>query len=217
MPLQNRVTPEGEVVATPHRGLMYGNRGGPFHSPDKTLKIRHWHSKLWIACRLSFKGRQRAAMMQPNRYTELFFLDEATALAAGHRPCFECRRQEAETFAELWARAHGLSQRPRAGDMDEVLHAERVGRDGEKVTFRAPLADLPSGAFIRHAAKGTAARPYLVAGGQLLPWDHAGYAKPVARSTVHGDVEVLTPRSIVAVLSAGYCPMLHPSAAALSA
>jgi hypothetical protein len=217
MPLQNRVTPEGEIVATPHRGLMYGNRGGPFHRPDKTLKPRHWHSKLWIACRLSFKGRHRAALMMPNRYTELFFLDEATALAAGHRPCFECRRQEAEAFAQLWARAQGLAERPRAGEMDDVLHAERVGRDGEKVTFRALLVDLPSGAFIRHAAKGTAARPYLVTGSQLLAWDHAGYAAPVPRSAVRGEVEVLTPRSIVAVLSAGYCPMLHPSAEALLA
>jgi hypothetical protein len=214
MPLQNRVTPEGEVVATPHRGLMYGNRGGPFHRPDQTLKARHWHSKLWIACRLEFKGRHRE-LMQPNRYTELFFLDEATALAAGHRPCFECRRQEAETFAALWARARHLSERPRAGEMDEVLHGERVGRDGEKVTFRARLADLPSGTFIRHAAKGIASRPYLVTGSQLFAWDHAGYANPIARSTVRGEVEVLTPPSIVAVLSAGYCPMLHPSAAAL--
>jgi hypothetical protein len=215
MPLQNRVTPEGEIVATPHRGLMYGNRGGPFHRPDKTLKARHWHSKLWIACRLEFKGRHRAAMMQPNRYTELFFLDEATALAAGHRPCFECRRQDAETFAALWARSKGLAERPSAAEMNEVLHAERVGADGEKVIFRARLADLPSGAFVRYASKGPAVRPYLVTGHHLLAWDHAGYSDPLPKSAVRGEVEVLTPRSIVAVLSAGYCPMLHPSAAAL--
>jgi hypothetical protein len=217
MPLQNRVTPEGDIVATPHRGLMYGNRGGPFHRPDKTLKARHWHSKLWLACRLSFKGRHREAMMQPNRYTELFFLDEATALAAGHRPCFECRRREAEAFAALWARAQGLPERPRAGAMDEVLHAERVGRDGEKVTFRARLADLPAGTFIRHALEGAGARAYLVAGDRILAWDHAGYANPFPKSAVRGKVEVLTPRSTVAVLSAGYAPMLHPSAAALLA
>ena len=216
MPLQNRVTPEGEIVATPHRGLMLGNRGGPFHRPDRTLGARRWHSKLWIACRLQFKGRHRE-VMQPNRYTELFFLDEATALAAGHRPCFECRRQEAETFAALWARSQGLAQRPRAAEMDEVLHAERVGPGGRKVTFRARLADIPSGAFVRYAADGGALRPHLVAGTHLLAWDHAGYATPVPKSAVSDNVEVLTPRTIVAVLSAGYCPMLHPSAAALLA
>jgi hypothetical protein len=216
MPLQNRVTPEGEIVATPHRGLMYGNRGGPFHRPDQTLKPRHWHSKLWIACRLQFKGRHRE-VMQPNRYTELFFLDEATALAAGHRPCFECRRREAETFAALWARSHGLAERPRAAEMDEVLHAERVGPGGRKVTFPARLADIPSGTFVRCAADGGVLRPHLVAGNHLLAWDHVGYAKPVPKSIVSDKVEVLTPRSIVAVFSAGYCPMLHPSAAALLA
>ena len=98
MPLQNRVTPEGEIIATPHRGLMMGNRGGCFHLPDRTLGARRWATRQWIACVLEFKGRHRAAMMQPNRYTELFFLDEATALAAGHRPCFECRRRDAERF-----------------------------------------------------------------------------------------------------------------------
>jgi hypothetical protein len=217
MPLQNRVTPEGDIEATPHRGLMYGNRGGPFHRADKTLKSRHWHSKLWLACRLSFKGRHREAMMQPNRYTELFFLDEATALAAGHRPCFECRRQEAEAFARLWARAQGLNERPRAPEMDEVLHTERVGPDGRKVTFRARLADIPSGAFVRHAAGGSAPRAYLVMGNRLLAWSHAGYSALVPETSISEELEVLTPRSTVAVLSAGYAPMLHPSAAALLA
>ena len=103
MPLQNRVRPDGEIIATPHRGLLLGNRGGAFHLPDRTLGTRRWASRQWIACVLEFKGRHRAAMMQPNRYTELFFLDEATALAAGHRPCFECRRRDAERFAALWA------------------------------------------------------------------------------------------------------------------
>ena len=104
MPLQNRVTPEGEIIATPHRGLLMGNRGGAFHLPDQTLGPRRWATRQWIACVLEFKGRHRE-VMRPNRYTELFFLDEATALAAGHRPCFECRRSDAERFAELLARA----------------------------------------------------------------------------------------------------------------
>jgi hypothetical protein len=154
-------------------------------------------------------------MMQPNRYTELFFLDEATALAAGHRPCFECRRQEAEAFARLWARAHGLPQRPRAPEMDEVLHAERVGSGGSKVTFRARLADIPSGAFVRWATDKGLPRACLVMGGQLLAWDHAGYSARVSGAAISEEVEVLTPRSIVAVLAAGYAPMLHPSATAL--
>ena len=118
MPLQNRVTPEGEIIATPHRGLMMGNRGGCFHLPDRTLGSRRWATRQWIACVLEFKGRHRQAMMQPNRYTELFFLDEATALAAGHRPCFECRRRDAERFAALWAETRGWpapAARPRDG------------------------------------------------------------------------------------------------------
>src|SRR5215510_5847359 len=136
MPLQNRVTPEGEIIATRHRGLMMGNRGGAFHLPDKTLAPRRWATRQWIACVLEFKGRHRE-VMQPNRYTELFFLDEATALAAGHRPCFECRRADAERFADLWAKIQNGDERARAPAMDEVLHAERVDRDRKKVTFRA--------------------------------------------------------------------------------
>jgi len=114
MPLQNRVTPEGEIIATPHRGLMLGNRGGAFHLPDRTLGHRRWATRQWIACVLEFKGRHRVAMMQPNRYTELFFLDEATALAAGHRPCFECRRRDAEHFAALWGQMRGWPAPARA-------------------------------------------------------------------------------------------------------
>ena len=112
MPLQNRVTPLGELIATPERGLVYGNRGC-LHDEHGRIR-RRYATRRWIACRLEFKGRHRE-LMQPNRYTELFFLDEATALAAGHRPCFECRRQEAETFAALWARARQMPERPRDG------------------------------------------------------------------------------------------------------
>jgi hypothetical protein len=215
MPLQNRVTPEGEIIATPHRGLMMGNRGGAFHLPDRTLGTRRWASRQWIACVLEFKGRHRAAMMQPNRYTELFFLDEATALAAGHRPCFECRRAEAETFATLWSKLHGRLARAQAGEMDAVLHGERVGPDRAKVTFRARLADIPSGAFVRYTAGNPRTRSYLVEGNTLLSWGPGAYGGVVAPTSVSQELEVLTPRSIVAVLSAGYRPMLHPSAGAL--
>jgi hypothetical protein len=215
MPLQNRVTPEGEIVATPHRGLMMGNRGGCFHLPDRTLGSRRWASKQWIACVLEFKGRHRPAMMQPNRYTELFFLDEATALAAGHRPCFECRRGDAERFATLWATARGRQLRAYVPEMDEVLQAERVGPHRRKVTFAARLGDIPSGAFVLYALEGGGERPYLVVGNHLLAWEPGGYGALVASTTTRRPLQVLTPRSIVAVLSAGYRPMLHPSAAAL--
>jgi hypothetical protein len=212
MPLQNRVTPEGEIVATPHRGLMMGNRGGCFHVSDRTLGGRRWATRQWIACVLEFKGRHRATMMQPNRYTELFFLDEATALAAGHRPCFECRRRDAERFAALWAETRGWPAPARAPEMDATLHAERVGAQGRKLTYRAQLASLPDGAFVRLAEAG-AGPAYVLDNDRLLAWSPAGYeaAMPAPKRR---EVDVLTPRSIVAVLSSGYRPMVHPSAAA---
>jgi hypothetical protein len=214
MPLQNRVTPEGEIIATPHRGLLMGNRGGAFHMPERSIGSRRWATRQWIACVLEFKGRHRQ-VMQPNRYTELFFLDEATALAAGHRPCFECRRADADRFAELWTKVHGGDDRARAPAMDETLHAERVDRDRKKVTFLARRANIPSGAFVRYAQDGAQARAYLVVGDQLLAWEPAGYTALVSPTSIAEQVEVLTPASIVAVLSAGYRPMLHPSAAAM--
>jgi hypothetical protein len=211
MPLQNRVTPAGNIIATPHRGLLMGNRGGAFHLPDRTLGSRRWASRQWIACVLDFKGRHRPAMMQPNRYTELFFLDEATALAAGHRPCFECRRRDAERFAGLWAQARHWPAPARAPEMDLALQAERVGRQGQKLTFMAQLGSLPRGTFVRLSNEADA-QSYLVGDDRLLAWSPAGYANAPAL-TRRRPVEVLTPRSIVAVLSAGYRPMLHPSAA----
>ncbi len=214
MPLQNRVTPEGDIIATPHRGLFMGNRGGALHLSDRSLGARRWASRQWICCVLEFRGRHRE-VMQPNRYTELFFLDEATALAAGHRPCFECRRSDAERFAELWARTQGKVQRERAPAMDETLHAERVGTRHGKATYRARRGDIPSGAFVRYGRDGDRARPYLVVGDNLLAWHPSGYRSLVMPAEIGEEVEVLTPRSIVTVLAAGYRPILHPSAAAL--
>jgi hypothetical protein len=209
MPLQNRVTPEGEIVAVESRGLMMGNRGGALHNAERTLRRRRWVSKQWICCRLAFNGRRRT-VMAPNRYTELFFLDEATALAAGHRPCFECRRQDFIWFASLWAGAHGGGRRATAHEMDEVLQAERVNAGGGKVVWRAAAESLPSGTFVRYDGQ-----PHLVLAGWLLQWTPGGYA--ATRHRPEGKrIEVLTPRSIVAVLSAGYCPMLHPSAEVVS-
>lgn len=207
MPLQNRVTPAGDLIATPQRGLMMGNRGGAFHRLDQTLGARRWASRQWICCVLSFKGRHRK-VMQPNRYTELFFLDEATALAAGHRPCFECRRDDALRFAHAWAAARRLPERAAAPEMDQILQAERLDAHGGKKTFRSVLGDLPAGTFVRLDPPGP---DYLYDGKRLFPWSAGGYGAPQG---VPPDqpVHVLTPTSIVAVLSAGYRPMLHPSA-----
>ncbi len=209
MALQNRVTPDGEIIACQARGLMMGNRGGAFHGADKTLGRRRWASKQWICCRLEFNGRKRA-VMTPNRYTELFFLDEATALAAGHRPCFECRRQDALWFATLWARGRGPNGRATAGDMDDVLHGDRVDPTGAKVSWQADIASLPSGTFVRHDGG-----PHLLLANWLLLWSPEGYPSMATRPE-SGAFEVLTPKSIVAVLSAGYCPSLHPSTEVVS-
>lgn len=204
MPLQNRVTPEGEIVVSDARGTMMGNRGGPMHNEARMLSRRRWVSKQWICCRLEFNDRRRQ-VMAPDRYTELFFLDESTALAAGHRPCFECRRQDFLWFATLWGRGKGLVGRVTAGDMDAVLHPERVDAGGRKVVWSGDLQRLPSGTFVRHAG-----RPHLVLASWLLEWSPAGYVATHRRPDT-ATVEVITPRSIVAVLSAGYCPSLHPS------
>lgn len=211
MPLQNRVTPEGEIVATAARGSLMGNRGGAFHRPDRTLGARRWASRQWICCRLSFKGRHRV-VMSPNRYTELFFLDEATALAAGHRPCFECRREDAKAFAEAWRRARGLAEPPSAAEMDRALHDERVAADGSKRTFAAPLVDLPAGTMVRWlgASAAVVASGDRQGGVRLRPWTAGGYGPEHIAAGVRTVADVLTPETIVAVLRAGYRPSTHP-------
>ncbi len=203
MPLQNRVTPFGELVAVPARGALFGNRGGHFHTDAKTLTARRWASRQWICCVLDFKGRQRDVWGR--FYTELFFLDEPTALAAGHRPCFECRRKDAEAFAEHWRSACRLRRRPYAFEMDEVLHRERL-RGRAKRPHRRNIDGLPDGAFVALAGDAFAIR-----GNALLRWTPDGYdiRKPRPRG---GTVDVLTPPAILAVLSAGYQPCWHPSA-----
>jgi hypothetical protein len=203
MTLQNRVTPFGELVADPARGTLFGNRGGKFHRDDRTLGQRRWASRQWICCVLDFKGRQRDVWGR--YYTELFFLDEPTALAAGHRPCFECRREEAQAFAQSWQRAARLLAPPRAPAMDTVLHAERLDGNAKRL-HRLAFDDLPDGSFV--------ARPdgaFAVHGGKMLRWSPAGYSRGVARPR-GVTADVLTPPSIVAVLAAGYRPRWHPSA-----
>ncbi|HVT56615.1 MAG TPA: hypothetical protein VHD34_11295, partial [Xanthobacteraceae bacterium] len=187
MPLQNRVDPFGELIAAPARGLFFGNRGGRIHTADRKLGKRRWASKQWICCVLRFKNRQRAVWGRS--YTELFFLDEVTALAAGHRPCFECRRREANEFAARWQSAFGLGAPPRAPEMDEVLHAERLqGR--QKRLHESQAGDLPDGAMI--ALDGEA---FAVHGNSLLHWTPHGYDTRKLRLV--SVVDVLTPPVIV--------------------
>jgi hypothetical protein len=205
MPLQNRVDPAGEILADPARGLLMGNRGC-LHRADRTLGSARWRSKLWICCVLDWRGRRRDPM-PPGRWTALFFLDEATALAAGHRPCGECRRQDYLAYAEAWRRAGGLAGRPRAGEMDARLHAERIDpRTRRQRTRPAAPGELPDGAMARYRG-----RPGLLAGGRFLPWSFTGYGNPVALAPDTA-VELLTPPSSVAAIAAGYRPMLHPTA-----
>jgi hypothetical protein len=192
-PLQNRVDAFGELVATPARGMLLGNRGGKFHRDDRTLGRRRWASKQWIACVCAFKGRRREVWGAG--YTQLFFLDEVTALAAGHRPCFECRRADAEAFRTCFSGEDRLS----APQMDAILHGERL-ENGRRRLREAPFALLPDGAMV--ALGGCA---YAVRGEALLPWSFAGYGAAHARPR-RGTARVVTPTSIVRALEAGYRP-----------
>jgi hypothetical protein len=202
MPLANRVDPFGELFATPARGLFMGNRGGKFHWDDQTLGRRRHVTRAWICCRLEFKNRHRNVWGRG--YTELFFLDEVTALAAGHRPCFECRRRDAQAFADCWAHARKLRMRPRAAEMDIVLHRERLD-ERPKRRHSMPFDDLPDGAMI--AREGVA---WAVRGNALLHWTPAGYdaRRPRPKKMM---ADVLTPLGIIRVLASGYRPW-HPSA-----
>lgn len=207
-PLQNRVTPTGEIVADPGRGLLMGNRGC-LHGPDRRLGAARWRSKLWICCTLTWKDLRRDPM-PPGRWTALFFLDEATALAAGHRPCAYCRRADYLAFAQGWRHAHGLAQRPHAVQIDARLHSERVDpRSRHQVTRPALAGELPEGVMIRH---GGAAG--LLLGPRMLPWTFTGYKAPIELSPATS-VELLTPPATAATIAAGYRPLLHPSAAAV--
>jgi hypothetical protein len=192
-PFQNRVTPLGEIVATPERGLVYGNRGR-LHDADGRIR-RDWQLKRWISCRLEFRGRRRpGGPMAPDRYTGLFFLDEATAFAAGHRPCAECRREDYVRFMELVGEK-------RAGDVDERLHAERLGARPVR-----EIGELPDGAFVLRDGEA-----WLAFGGDLLRWTPGGYAE---RRAAVGRAPLLTPESVLPALAAGWSgvvPFLHPS------
>ena len=200
--LQNRVDPFGRLVAAPERGTLMGNRGGRIHHSDRTLGKTRWKSRQWISCLCQFKKRHREVWGAG--YTELFFLDEVTALAAGHRPCFECRRADALAFQSAFSAGQGGGLL-RAAEMDRILHAERLA-SARPAVRRLALADLPDGTVL--ARGGTA---FALRGGSLLTWSFGGYAKQV--SAAAGEVlGVVTPPSIIAALTQGYRPLWHDSA-----
>jgi hypothetical protein len=204
VPLQNRVTPLGELIADPARGLVYGNRGC-LH--DRSGRIRRrFDGRRWIACRLEFRGWQREPLMQPGRFTELFFLDEATAFAAGHRPCALCRREDYNRFAALWLQIH--PGQAGADAIDAQLHGERVAPGRGQLHHEAPLGDLPDGAFVMHEGA-----PHVVLGAELLRWTAGGYGAPAARPAGER-ARLITPPSLTAILRSGWepaVPLVHPS------
>ncbi|MEM7118613.1 MAG: hypothetical protein AAF614_39715 [Chloroflexota bacterium] len=208
MAKQNRVTPFGDIVAVSARGLFMGNRG-ILHNEKQEVE-RPFRLKAWIICKLEFKGRRRP-IMSPGRYTELFFLDEATALAAGHRLCYECQRDRSLAFRAAWVAGNPQyvdSPNPKISVIDNVLHAERMTKswyvkDRRKKTYDAAIDTLPDGTFI--VQDGT---PLLVWNQFLYPWTPAGYEAPQPRPQ-SGSFTVLTPPSTVAALSYGYIPVLH--------
>jgi hypothetical protein len=202
MPLQNRVDPFGNLFRTPARGTMIGNRGGVLHNSEREI-VRNYKSRRWITCVLEFKGRRRTVMSE-RRYTELFFLDEAVAFAAGHRPCAECRRERFNAFKEAWQRARGLDNLPFADEMDMELHPARID-SRKKVTYEAAMDALPDGCFVEIDS-----RPYLVWGDALLLWTPHGYARHRARPA-DAIATVLTPEPIVGCIRHGYTPEIHNS------
>jgi hypothetical protein len=207
MPLQNRVTPTSEIIADAARGTLMGNRG-ILHDTDRRLGGARWRHPHWICCRLRFKERRRE-VMAPRRYTELFFLDEATALAAGHRPCCECRREDFRRFQAAWRSAFGAGT-DAAGAIDRTLHNARIDpRTRRQTRFEATLDDLPAGVFILLADDPRTS--LLILADRLLPWRPAGYGRPRPRPAASRCL-VLTPRPSVATLQAGYAPAIHPSA-----
>jgi hypothetical protein len=207
MPLQNRVDPYGNLFRTPARGTFMGNRGGALHNEQREI-VRAFKDRRWIACVLEFRGRQRT-IMSPNRYTELFFLDEAVAFAAGHRPCAECRWERFKAFQAAWKRATRASELPRAVEMDRGLHRARIDRQRRKVTYEAELDSLPNGSFVAIDDSS----PYLVWEDALFLWTPEWYARKERRRS--GPVTVLTPQPIVRCFRQGYVPQVHDSARGL--
>jgi len=203
MPLQNRVTPAGDIVATPHRGLFTGNRGIIHDPATRTLLKKRWSGPAWITCVCEFRGWRRK-VMATRSWTELFFLDEATAFAAGHRPCFFCRRDDANRFRAAWEEGNG-AKNIRAREIDAALHRERLDRGRKRLhPLPMPVAQLPKGTMVQVGDEG-----YLVARDRMLRWSFEGYAPAEIAAAA---AMLLTPPSTVRALQAGYRPILHPSA-----
>lgn len=209
MPLQNRVTPFGNIISHPSReGTLMGNRG-ILHDDRRTLGKARWKHMNWITCLLSFKGRHRTPMT-PNRYTELFFLDEAVALSAGHRPCAECRRDRYNAFMDAWRIGCANIGPATAKAVDRALHGSRVdSATRRQTTYPSLVGDLPDGVFVNIDGRGHLA--HLVWGEALIPYSPNGYGVPIPRPNER-KVTVLTPAPIVRVLAAGYRPEVHSSA-----
>ena len=198
--LQNRVTPFGEIVACGGRGLIMGNRG-ILHDDQRRI-VRYAQLRRWIACLTEFKGIRRI-IMRPHSWTELFFLDEATSFAAGHRPCAECRREDYRRFCGFWKTCFG---EPVGADLiDRQLHRDRLVGPRIKMTYRSDLASLPDGAYV-----AIENRAWLVWRDALLAWSPQGYSE-IRKRSPRQEVDVLTPRSTVAILAAGYGVGVHPS------
>ena len=205
MPLQNRVNPFSTLISTPERGAWTGNRG-VIHNERKEI-IKNHAVKYWITCVLEYKGTRRS-VMSPNRWTELFFLDEATAFAAGHRPCGFCRHPDFKRFKELWLNAneqYGLTNRTKMDVIDAFIHQERLDKNGVQKTFKSTLTALPDGTFITLDESDKA---YLWYQQNLYEWSFSGYTKMV-QFDKNQEVTVLTPLSYVAVFKAGYVPEVH--------
>jgi len=203
MPLQNRVTPTGDIVATAHRGMFTGNRGIIHDPATKTLLKKRWSSPAWITCVCEFRGWRRK-VMGGRSWTELFFLDEATAFAAGHRPCFFCRRDDANRFRAAWEQGNGVAG-VRAREIDAVLHRERLERGKKRLhPLPMPVEQLPDGAMVQVGEESL-----LIVRGQPLRWSFAGYDKMEAPI---GETMLITPPSTLLTFVAGYVPVLHPSA-----
>ncbi len=212
MVLQNRVTPFGEIIATPERGTMFGNRGGCLHDAERRLGRKRWTSERWICCLLEYKGWHRE-VMTPGQYTELFFLDEATSFAAGHRPCALCRRADHLLFKDAW-----LNGSPEAGlpagcsisAIDRAVHRERTGPDG---LHPVPEGALPDGVFLTLAGDDAAA--WVSRGRRFHRWSPGAYVMSVPATAPRG--RLLTPPSYLSAFRAGYVPVIHESASELKA
>jgi hypothetical protein len=206
-PLQNRVDPFGQLIRTTARGVWMGNRG-LIHNEHQQI-IRPFRLKGWITCVLEFKGRHRE-VMTPNQYTELFFLDEATAFSAGHRPCAECRRADFNRFKAAWVQGNSLyvyNVKTPIGEIDEIMQRERINPNGSKFTYNERLGNLPECSFIEHNGK-----PYMIRQpNRVIHWTPFGYTDSI-KLPLTMEVNVLTPKSIVNTYRAGYFPHIHESA-----